>query len=47
MLHEDYDRDGLVAKKFLVVILKELGVKMNWLAQTASCKVTHSDSDFQ
>jgi hypothetical protein len=29
MLHEDYDRDGLVAKKFLVVILKELGVKMN------------------
>jgi glucan phosphoethanolaminetransferase (alkaline phosphatase superfamily) len=32
MLHKDYDRKGLVAKKNLVVSLKRLGAKTEWLA---------------
>jgi hypothetical protein len=32
MLHKDYDRKGSVAKKNVVVILKKLGAKNNWLA---------------
>jgi hypothetical protein len=32
MLYKDYDRKGLVIKKCLVVGLKRLGAKMNWLA---------------
>jgi hypothetical protein len=33
MLHKDYESKGLVAKiKYLVVILKGLGAKTNWLA---------------
>jgi phosphoribosylaminoimidazole (AIR) synthetase len=32
MLHKDYDRKGSVEKKMLVVSLKGLGGKTNWLA---------------
>jgi hypothetical protein len=32
MLHKNYYRMGSVAKKILVVILKRLGDKTNWLA---------------
>jgi hypothetical protein len=32
MLHKDYDSKGSVAKKSMVVNLKGLNTKMNWLA---------------
>jgi hypothetical protein len=32
ILHKDYDRKDSVAKKNLVVSLKGLGAKTNWLA---------------
>jgi hypothetical protein len=32
MLHEDYDCKGSVKKKFLVMGLKGLDAKTNWLA---------------
>jgi hypothetical protein len=32
MLHKDYDREGSIEKKSLVVILKGLRAKMNCLA---------------
>jgi hypothetical protein len=33
MLRKDYDRKDSVIKKSLVVILKSLHAKMNWLAE--------------
>jgi hypothetical protein len=32
ILHKDYDRKGSVEKKNLVVSLKVIGAKTNWLA---------------
>jgi hypothetical protein len=32
MLHKDYDDNGSVEKKILVVSLKGLGAKTSWLA---------------
>jgi hypothetical protein len=44
MLHKDYDRKGSVEKKTVVVNLKELGAKVNWL--TVNCEsYSNSDSD--
>jgi hypothetical protein len=43
MLHKGYDRKGSVEKKSLVVNLKGLGTKMNWLA--VNCRY-YSNSDF-
>jgi hypothetical protein len=41
MIHKEYDRKGSVAKeKSLVMGLKGLEVKTNWLAVTANRKVT-------
>jgi hypothetical protein len=41
MLHKDYDRKSSVEKKSVVVVLKGLDAKMNWLAVNRQ-----SQSDF-
>jgi hypothetical protein len=42
MLHKNYDRNGSVEKKILVVNLKGFGAKTNWLAVNHQ---SQSDSD--
>jgi hypothetical protein len=46
VLHKDYDRKGSVEKKSLVVSLKGLGAKTNWLEVTRQSE-SNSGFDFE